>query len=176
MALKSTIFKADLQVADLDRGHFGDYTLTIARHPSENDDRMMVRLLAFAWFAGEDLAFGKGLSSDEEPALKEVDPGGVVRHWIDVGTPDEVRVRKGCSRAERVSILAYGDRAVDVWWGQNADGFRRFDNLQVWQLSGEQTAALGGLAERNMKLSVTVQEGMIYFGDLVLTPTRLTTD
>lgn len=170
MALKSTIFKADLQVADLDRGHFADYNLTIARHPSETDDRMMIRLLAFALNAGPDLSFGKGISNDDEPALWEVDAGGVIRRWIEVGQPEEDRIRKGCSRADEVIVLAYGDRSADVWWQQNADKLARFDKLRVWRLSGEETRALGALAQRSMKLSCTLQEGVVYFDGLELHP------
>lgn len=173
MALKSTIFKAELQVADLDRGHFGDYPLTMARHPSENDERMMVRLLAFALYASPDLAFGKGLSSDDEPALWEIDLAQTIRLWIDVGTPDEARLRRASGRADRVAVLAYGDRAVDVWWSQNASALQRLKNLEIWRLSSDETARLGKLAERNMKLAVTHQEGTIYWNDLTITPQAL---
>ncbi len=173
MALKSTIFKAELQVADLDRGHFADYSLTIARHPSETDERMMVRLLAFALYAGPDLSFGKGISTDEEPALWEVDPAGVIRCWIEVGLPDETRIRKASHKADRAIVLTYGARGVDVWWKANADALKRFDNLEVWRLSGEDTAALAGLAERSMKLSCTIQEGTVYLEGIELKPQRL---
>lgn len=173
MALKSTIFKADLQVADLDRGHFADYTLTVARHPSETDERMMIRLLAFALHAGPDLAFGKGISNDDEPALWEVDPSGIVRCWIEVGMPDETRIRKACNKADRVVVLAYGARAVDVWWGQVSGALARFDNLEVWRLTAEEGQALAGLAERTMKLACTVQEGTVYFDGVAVAPQRL---
>lgn len=170
MALKSTVFKAELQLADLDRGHFGDYSLTLARHPSETDLRMMVRLLAFALHAGEELRFGKGLSTDDEPALWEIDPAGVIRCWIEVGQPDEDRVRKAASRAERVVVLAYGDKAVDVWWQQNRDKFARFGKLTVLRIGSDEGEALAALAERSMKLSCTVQEGRVYLEDCELLP------
>lgn len=170
MALKATIHKADLQVADLDRNHFGDYALTLARHPSETEERLMVRLLAFALYAGEDLSFGKGLSTDDEPALWEVDPGGIIRTWIEVGQPDEDRVRKACSRAEQVVVLTYGDRSADVWWQQNRDKFARFDKLTVKRLSGDEGAALAGLAGRTMQLACTVQEGTVYLDGIELRP------
>lgn len=173
MALKSTIFKADLQVADLDRGHFADYALTIARHPSETDERMMVRLLAFALHAGPDLAFGKGISNDDEPALWEIDPAGIVRLWIEVGQPDETRLRKACSKADRVVVLAYGARAVDVWWKTVSGALERFDHLEVWRLSADEGQALAGLAERTMKLACTVQEGTVYLEGVELKPQRL---
>lgn len=173
MALKSTIFKADLQVADLDRGHFGDYALTVARHPSETDERMMIRLLAFALHAGQDLSFGKGISTDEEPALWEVDPAGVIRLWIEVGQPDETRIRKACNKADRVVVLSYGARAVDVWWKQISDALSRFDNLEIWRLGPDEGQALAALAERTMKLSCTVQEGTVYFEGVELQPQQL---
>ncbi|NJD25454.1 MAG: YaeQ family protein [Betaproteobacteria bacterium] len=173
MALKSTIFKADLQVADLDRGHFADYALTLARHPSETDERMMVRLLAFALHAGPDLGFGKGLSSDDEPALQEIDPGGVVRRLIEVGIPDESRVRKACGRADAVVVLAYGGRSVDVWWERNAGAFARLDKLTVLRLTAEEGSALAALAERGMKLACTIQEGVVYLEGIELKPQRL---
>ncbi|MCK6390395.1 MAG: YaeQ family protein [Azonexus sp.] len=162
MALKSTIFKADLQVSDLDRGHFAEYALTLARHPSENDQRMMVRLLAFALFASQDLSFGKGLSSDDEPALVEIDPSGVVRTWIEVGTPDETRIRKGANKADRAIVLSYGARAVDVWWAENSAALARYDNLTVLRLTAEDAQALSGLAERGMKVDCTIQEGTVW--------------
>lgn len=173
MALKSTVFKADLQVADLDRGHFADYALTLARHPSETDLRMMVRLLAFALHAGEDLRFGKGLSTDDEPALWEVDPAGIIKCWIEVGQPDEDRVRKAAARAERVVVLTYGDKAVDVWWQQNRDKFARFGKLTVARITSAEGEALAALAARSMKLACTVQEGVVYLDGCELRPQTL---
>ena len=115
MALKATVFKADIQVADMDRHHYADYSLTLARHPSETDERMMVRLLAFALFADPALAFGKGLCVDDEPDLWQKDLTGAIERWIDVGQPDDKWVRKACGRAREVVVLAYG-RALEVWW------------------------------------------------------------
>lgn len=162
MALKSTVYKAELQLADLDRQHFADYALTLARHPSETDIRLMVRLLAFALFAGPDLTFGKGLSSDDDAALHEIDPGGVLRTWIEVGQPDESRIRKGANKADRAIVLSYGGRAVDVWWQQTAPLVERFRNLTVLRLSAESAEALGQLAQRNLRLNCTLQEGTIW--------------
>ena len=119
MALKSTIFKAELQLADLDRSHFGDYTLTIARHPSETDERMMVRLLAFALNASETLTFGRGLSATEDEAdLQDLDATGSIERWIDVGLPDEKLIRRACNRARHVMVLSYGGRTAEIWWQQ----------------------------------------------------------
>ena len=165
MALKSTVWKVNLSISDLDRSHFGDYALTIAQHPSETTDRVMIRLLAFALHACEDLRFGKGLSTDDEPAVWEVDPTGRIRQWIEVGLPDESRLRKACGRADQVILLAYGGRAVDLWWEQNAATLARFSNLKVMQISPEDVVTLGRLAQRNLTLAWTLQEGVIYLGD-----------
>ncbi len=173
MALKSTIYKAEIQVADLDRGHFADYSLTLARHPSETDQRLMVRLFAFALHAGPDLAFGKGLSTDDEPALWAIDPSGVIRLWIEVGTPDESRIRKACHKSDHVVVLTYGARAVDVWWEQNAQSLGRHANLEVQRLTAEDADILARMAERNMKVTFTRQEGMVYIDDFVIKPVRL---
>lgn len=121
MALKATVFKAELQVADMDRHHYGTYNLTLARHPSETDERMMVRVLAFALFADPALGFGKGLCVDDEPDLWQKDLTGVIERWIDVGQPDEKWIRKACGRAREVVVLAYG-RALEVWWNGTRQG------------------------------------------------------
>ncbi len=165
MALKATIFKAELQVSDLDRHHYETYTLTLARHPSETDERMMVRLLAFALHASPDLAFGRGLSAEDEADLLETAPDGSLLTWIDVGLPDERAVRKACHRARRTVVLAYGGRAVDIWWLQNQAALAGFANLTVLRLPAEQGASLAGLAARSMRLQCTLQEGVVWLGD-----------
>ena len=129
MALKSTICKAELGIADLDRGHYRDHALTVARHPSETDERMMIRVLAFALHADDDLAFGRGLSADDEPDLWRRDLTGAIEQWIDVGLPDERDVRKACGRAREVSVLAYGGRAVDLWWASARAKLERQERL-----------------------------------------------
>ena len=163
MALKATIFKANLQIADMDRHHYQDYSLTIARHPSENDERMMMRVLSFALNADEDLEFTKGLSTDNEPDIWLKELTGDVRLWIEVGLPDERRLRKACNQSQQVIIYAYGDRAAPVWRDQNSSAFKRFSNLKVIFVSGEQIAALAGMTERTMNLQCTMQDGHILF-------------
>ena len=159
MALKSTIFKAELQVADLDRNYYGSHALTLARHPSETDERMMLRLLAFALFAHDALAFGKGLSADDEPDLWQRDLTGAVTLWIELGLPDEKRVRRACGRAGRVVVLAYGGRAAEIWWEQNRAALGRQEKLTVLRVPPEESATLAALAARGMQVQCTVQEG-----------------
>jgi uncharacterized protein YaeQ len=160
MAIKSTVFKAVLQIADMDRHYYADHALTLARHPSETDERMMVRLLAFALYADEGLAFAKGLSSDDEPALWHKDLTGSIKRWIEVGLPDERVIRKASGRADQIVVVSYG-RAADIWWNENRDKLQRLNNLTVLRLPNETTLALAALASRTMQLQCTIQEGHI---------------
>jgi uncharacterized protein YaeQ len=165
MAIGSTVYKAALQVSDMDRNRYGDYSLTLARHPSETEERMMVRLLAFALNATEALAFGRGLSADDEPDLWEKDLTGNICLWIDVGLPDEKLVRKACSRSERTIVYAYGGRAVQIWWDQAKSGLAKLSNLSVFNLPAEFTRSLSEMAERSMQLQCLIQEGSIWFSN-----------
>jgi uncharacterized protein YaeQ len=165
MALKATIFKAELQIADMDRHYYHDHALTLARHSSETDERMMVRLLAFALHAHETLAFGKGLSADDEPDLWQKDLTGNIETWIDVGLPDEKRVRKACGRARQVFIYSYGGRSADIWWGQNGSNLERLKNLTVLNLPVAASTALAKLAQRNLQLQCRIQDGQIWLAD-----------
>jgi len=165
MALKSTIFKAELAVADIARGQYGDYLLTIARHPSETDERMMVRLLAFALNASDSLAFGKGLSTEDEPDLWQRDLTGSIASWIDVGLPDEKDVRKACGRADAVHVYAYGGRAVALWWSKARDRLDGVSKLSVSEVPIDASRALATMAARSMRLHCTIQDGSILFGD-----------
>lgn len=161
MALKSTIFKAELEVSDLDRGHFATHSLTLARHPSETDERMMVRVLAFALNADERLAFGRGLSSDDEADLARTDLTGAIELWVEVGLPDERAVRKASGRSGQVIVYAFGSGA-EIWWRQNGDALGRVGNLAVVYLPQEATRAMAKGAERSMALQCTIQEGRVW--------------
>lgn len=162
MALKATIFKAQLQIADMDREYYDSHQLTLARHPSETDERMMVRLLAFALNAGERLEFTRGLSSDDEADLWQWSLGGELETWIEVGLPSEERIRKACARAEQVLVYSYGRRTAPVWWQKQSAALDRFDNLSVFLLPADACDALAALADRNMELQVTIQDGHIW--------------
>jgi len=162
MALRAAIYRAELSVADMDRGVFDQYALTLARHPSETEGRMMVRLLAFAMYSDHALAFGRGLSTEDEPDLWKRDDTGVIELWIDVGLPDERDVRKACGRARTVVVLAYGERRTEAWWEGNAAALTRLGNLRVCTLSDQDTAALQTMVARSMKLACTIQEGHVW--------------
>jgi len=162
MALKSTIFKAELQVSDLDRGHFATHSLTIARHPSETDERMMVRLLAFALNADEALEFGRGLSSEDEPDLVKRDLTGAIDLWIDVGLPDERAIRKAAGRAREVKVYLYGGRSAALWWAQNEGALARLRNVTVAEIPDAVADPLTLLAQRSMRLDCTIQDAQVW--------------
>jgi len=164
MALKATICKATLQVSDMDRNYFAEHALTVARHPSETDERMMVRILAFALNAHEYLEFGKGLSETEEPDLWQKDLTGAIENWVEVGQPDEKRMLRACGRAKRVTVYAYGNRP-ELWWKPIADNLERAKNLSVWRIPVAAVKSIEKMAERTMELQCTVQEGQIYFSN-----------
>src|SRR5690606_26778770 len=152
MALPSVVYKVQLQVSDMDRHYYGQHALTIARHPSENDERMMVRMLAFACNASETLEFGRGLSADDEPDLWQKDLTGAIQLWIDVGLPDEKLLRKACGRAARVRLYAYGGRIVDIWYAENRARLMRLDNLEIITVPADISQTLASLAQRSMDL------------------------
>jgi uncharacterized protein YaeQ len=173
MALKSTVYKAALQVSDLDRGVYADHALTLALHPSETEERLMARVLAFALQAPADdrdgaLEFARGLSDSDEPDLWQKDLTGQLMHWIEVGQPDDRRLAKACARAGRVTIYAYS-AATPVWWSGIANKLTRLSNLAVWRIDSEQSQALAALAARSMQLQFTVQDGSIWASDTTQT-------
>jgi uncharacterized protein YaeQ len=161
MALKATVYKVRLQVADVDRGYYEEHALTLARHPSETEQRLMIRLLAFALYAGPGLSFGRGLSSDDEPDLWERDDSGEIRHWVEVGLPDERRLRRAAGRARRVTVLAYGQRSLEVWWQKQRSASAHLPALTVLALSDVDADALTRLAARNLVLQCTIQDGQV---------------
>ena len=169
MALKSTIFKANVAIADIDHGYYADHPLTLARHPSETDERMMVRLVALALQAhalqdtcrGDGtLAFGAGLSDPDDPDASLTDFTGRKRLWIEVGQPEEKPLSRACSKADAVVVYAF-HHAADVWWKGIEGKLTRLPKLQVWRVPAEAAQQLASLAERSMQLQATVQEGAL---------------
>ena len=172
MALKSTIYKIDLNIADMDRQYYAQHSLTLAKHPSETDERVMVRLIGFALYASEALIFGKGLSDDEEPDLWQKDLTGAIQLWMDVGLPTEKDIRKACGRARQVVVVLYGGRIADMWWDSNSKGLLKLNNLTVINLP--ETQALARLAAKSINIACTIQDGEILVsndtGSFTITP------
>jgi uncharacterized protein YaeQ len=173
MALKSTIFKANLSIADIDHAYYADHTLTLARHPSETDERMMIRLAALALNAhklqtecGGDatLAFGAGLSSPEDPDVSLRDYTGQTRLWVEVGQPEDKPLSKACGKADQVVVYCF-HHAAEVWWRGIETKLTRLHNLSVFRVPATASQALAALAQRSMQLQATVQEGNLMFSD-----------
>lgn len=173
MALKSTVFKVNLQIADIDHGYYADHALTLARHPSETDERMMLRLVALALQAHQlravcagdgTLAFGAGLSNPDEPDVWLRDFTGRTRLWIEVGQPEDKPLTKACSKSDAVLVYAFASSA-ELWWRGIESKLSRLDKLQVWRVPAEAAQSLAQLAERSMQLQATVQEGTLSLGN-----------
>ncbi|WP_420993278.1 YaeQ family protein [Cupriavidus sp. 30B13] len=165
MALKSTIYKAELSVSDMDRPYYGSHALTIAKHPSENDARMMVRLLAFACEASEALTFTRGLDEPDEPDLWEKTLTDEIAHWIELGQPDESRLKRAAARARRVTVFTYNGASAREWWKGMAGKAGKLRNVTIYNVPAEAVDALAALAQRAMRLSVTIQDGEIWVSD-----------
>lgn len=165
MALKATIYKAAVNVADLDRQQFLETSLTLARHPSETQERMMLRLLAWIIHADERLQFTRGLCADDEPEIWLRNDHMGIELWVELGLPDERRLRKAVNQSRDVVLFTYNDRAAQVWWQQNQDKLRQYKNLAIWYINDEQLAKVSELADRTMSLQATLQEGIIWLSD-----------
>ena len=181
MAIKATIYKANLQIADMDRNVYVDHAVTIARHPSETDERMLIRVLALALNLPADpnrgmLELAKDLWEADEPALWHKDLTGELKHWIEVGQPDDKRLMKASGRSDRVSVYSFS-HSTPIWWSGIANKITRASNIAVWQVDAAQSQALAELAQRSMQLQISVQDGTAYIGDgehsVEVTPERL---
>lgn len=174
MAPKATVYKAELQVSDMDRHYYAEHNLTLAQHPSETDERLMVRLLAFALYAEDRLEFGRGLSNEEEPDLWLRNYTGEIDLWIDLGQPDESRIKKASGRAKQVVVVTYGGNAADIWWSKIAPSLTRLKNLTVVDIPTEAVARLPGLLQRGMRLTAMIQDGEMQLmsdnANIALTP------
>jgi uncharacterized protein YaeQ len=159
MAQKATIYKVELSVSDMDRHYYGTYNLTVAKHPSETDERLMLRILAFALNAHEQLAFTRGISTDDEPDIWQKSLSGELELWVELGLPSQKMVRQSCGKANEVIVYCYGGSTAEVWWEKIKNSTARFDNLQVTNFSKKDTSELGKKAVRSMKLQVNIQNG-----------------
>lgn len=166
VAQNATVFKAQIQLSDMDRHVYDSLHLTIARHPSETDERMMVRLLAFVLHASEHLQFTKGLCADDEPEIWQKSYADEIELWIDLGLPDEKRIRKASARAQQVVLYTYGGSAADIWFKAIKNKLTRFENLKIIALPEEVTGPLSNMASRGMQLQCTIEDGEIWLSDM----------
>ncbi len=165
MALKSTIHKVRLSLANMNLHHYEDFALTIAKHPSENDLRMMIRLLAYCLSAQEDLQFTKGLSSDSEPDIWKIGYDGSIEHWIELGIPDERRIRQACSKAQRVSLYTYHGQQAQQWFKSIENKIQRFSHLTITHFIISNEDQLIALADKGMNLTVTIEDEEIWISN-----------
>lgn len=161
MALNATIYKVELQISDMDRHYYATHALTLARHPSETEERLMVRLLAFALYADDRLEFGKGISDEDEPALWRKAYTDEIELWIELGQPDESRIRKACGRARQVVVINYGGNSAEIWWDKVGTSLGRNRNLTVLDISADTVTQLLALLQRGMRLQCLIQDGQL---------------
>lgn len=159
MALPSTVYKVTINLSDMDRGYYAEHSLTLARHPSETEERLMVRVFAFLMAASDSLEFGRGISCVEDPDLMERDLTGRILRWIDVGQIDLKRAKRALSQADETWLISYGNRATDVWWSKEGPALCRLERLHIYRIETEDCAALTALCSRNLNLQVMVQDG-----------------
>ncbi len=162
MAISSTVNKVSLSISDLDRHYYQSHEITVAQHPSENDFRFMIRLIAFMLNAGDQLSFTKGMNSDDEPELWQKSLAGEIELWIDFGQLDEKRIRKACGRAKQVIIYTYHEGKAKVWWQQIQQKLQRFNNLSVIHINAD---SIDSMKNRSMQLQCTIQDGELYLSD-----------
>jgi uncharacterized protein YaeQ len=173
MAIKSVIYKVNIGIADIDHGYYADHVLTIAKHPSETDERMMIRLFAFAMQAHQldtmcngdaVIAFGPGLSDAGEPDVYIKDFTDQFQVWIEVGQPDDRAIIKACNKSEKAFVYAY-QHASHVWFKGIETKLTRLSNLEIYYIDYELSAQLESMAKRTMQLQATIQEGQVMFSD-----------
>lgn len=165
MSPKSTVVKVELQVSDMDRHYYASHALTLAQHPSETDLRLLVRLIAFALHADERVEFGRGLGDEDEPALWRRDYTGAIEQWIELGQPDESRLRKAAGRAAQVVVVGYGGQASELWWARNAAALARLRALTVIELDPQELDAALPLLARGARLTAMIQDGELQLMD-----------
>jgi uncharacterized protein YaeQ len=165
MALKSTILKLHLSLSDMDRHVYQDISLTLAQHPSETEQRLMIRILAYALQFQEYLEFTKGLSADDEPEIWVKNFSEEIELWVELGLPEEKRLKKACNRSKQVVLYTYGENTQSVWWQKNQQKLSSYTNLTIYSLAFEVTHQMAKMVDRSMNLTVTVQDGEIWLSN-----------
>lgn len=162
MALKATVYKAHLSLSNLNIHHYQDYSLTLAKHPSETDLRFMIRLLAFSMLAHEELQFTKGLSDVDEPDMWKINYDGSIEHWIELGLPDERRIRQICGKSKRVSVFTYHGNQATQWFEAIENKLDRFDHLNIIHFLIDRPDEIEAFTSKGMNLSLTIEDDEIW--------------
>lgn len=166
MALKATIYKANIELADMDRNYYDSLQLTLAQHPSETDQRLMVRLISYILNAHADLQFGKGVSDEDEAAIWQINYSDEIALWIELGQLDEKRLKKACNKSAEVKLYCYGS-SVETWWAQSQNALNKLPKLSIEQFSMSTTDSLVKLLSRTMEFQCSIQDGQLWlsYGD-----------
>jgi len=164
MALNSLIYKVNVTLSNFDIHYYDEFNLTMAKHPSENEERMMYRLIAFLYCGSEKLKFTKGLSETDEPELWEKGHSGEILHWVELGQPDEKRIRKACGKSERVSIFTFHHEKALTWVSKIKNKID-FSKVEIVLLNATDNGPIDKIAERTMRLSCTIEDNYLYLGN-----------
>lgn len=165
MAIGATIFKVNLNLSNLNSHYYDDFNLTIAKHPSENDERMMYRIIAFLFCAHQDLELTKGLSSTEEPDLWQRDITGRIIHWIELGLPDERRIKQACGKSDNVTIFTYHENKTQEWITKISASFKNNDKVKIYHINTLKGPQIESLIKKSMRLSALIEENILYLSD-----------
>jgi len=165
MAIGATIFKANLNLSNLNSHHYADFNLTLAKHPSENETRLMCRLIAFLHAAHDDLELTKGISSVDEPDLWQRDLSGNILHWIELGMPDEKRIRQASGKAQQVSIYTYHDNKAEIWLDKNRASLTANKKVKVFHINVQNNADIENLLFKTMNLGCIIEEDQMHLSD-----------
>jgi uncharacterized protein YaeQ len=161
MALTATIYNFDVELADTDRGVYQTLSFKVAQQPSESDEHMMARVLAYCLEYTEGIGFSKGIADPEDPALFVRDLTGALRVWIDIGSPDAARLHKASKAAPRVVVYTHKDPA-QLLRALDGERIHRAEALELYALDRELIAALVARRDRRTKLDLTVTQGHLY--------------
>jgi uncharacterized protein YaeQ len=166
MALKATIYKVDLNIANMDKHYFANHNFTLACHPSETTERLMLKILAFCYLAHDDLEFTKGLYDVDLPELWRKNLTDDILQWVEIGMPDETRLRKSCQRAEQVVVFTYQPLAdVQNWWRGVQAKAERFNNLAVLSIDEADLTRLASFNARTMQIQCNIQDDHLFISD-----------
>lgn len=165
MALSSSIYRADIDLSNLNTHQYENYNLTMAKHPSESESRMMFRLLAYLYCAHEDLAFTKGLSAQDEPEIWQKDFAGDIVQWIELGLPDLKRIRQASGKSKSVKIFTHHQSKSEDWWSKIKGSLIRNDKVEVYHLNLVEEFDLEDLVSKSMKLSCVIEDGVMHLSN-----------
>lgn len=165
MALRSSIFKANISLANLNTQIYDDIALTLALHPSETEERMMYRILAYLFCLQERLEFTEGLNNPDLPDIWQKDFTGAIEHWVDLGFPDEKRIKKALGRSNKVSIFTYNHFKFKIWFEKVSSNLINNPKVFVYCFEDNQPGELLQLVERSMILNCVIEDEQIFLSN-----------